>query len=226
MPSATPSWATRCSAWTSTCRRSKKLTRGEVPFHEPGLDEMLQAQSRPPAGCDSPPTTRRRPTSVTSISSVSAPRSARRHGADLRYVESGRREPRPHLTRKALIVGKSTVPVGTAEWVEQLVAKHARRAGVEVAWSPEFLQEGFAVDDVMRPNRIVSASKSDWADRMLHAAHKGVFDLASTEDRDVPVVAPTSPPPSWSRSRPTRSSPPRSPSSTRWPRSARWPVVT
>ena len=57
-----------------------------------------------------------------------------------------------------------------------------------MAWSPEFLQEGFAVDDVLRPNRIVVGVKSDWANGMLYAAHKGVFDLAATEDRDVPVV--------------------------------------
>src|SRR5262249_163165 len=121
---------------------------------------------------------------------VGTPQRSDGMGADLRYVESAVVPLAQHLTRKALIVGKSTVPVGTAEWVEQLVAKHAdTELGVEVAWSPEFLQEGFAVDDVMRPNRIVWAAKSDWAAAMLHAAHKGVFDLASTEDRDVPVVS-------------------------------------
>jgi UDPglucose 6-dehydrogenase len=60
--------------------------------------------------------------------------------------------------------------------------------GVEVAWSPEFLQEGYAVEDVLRPNRIVVGVKSEWANAMLYAAHKGVFDLAATEDREVPVV--------------------------------------
>ena len=110
-------------------------------------------------------------------------------GADLSYVEAAVTALAPHLTRKALIVGKSTVPVGTAEWVEQLVGKHApAELGVEVAWSPEFLQEGFAVEDVLRPNRIVVGVKSEWANAMLYAAHKGVFDLAATEDREVPLV--------------------------------------
>jgi UDPglucose 6-dehydrogenase len=109
--------------------------------------------------------------------------------ADLSYVETSVTQVAQHLNRKALIVGKSTVPVGTAEWVEQLVAKHTDPAlGVEVAWSPEFLQEGFAVDDVLRPNRIVVGVKSEWANGMLYAAHKGVFDLAATEDREVPLV--------------------------------------
>jgi UDPglucose 6-dehydrogenase len=93
------------------------------------------------------------------------------------------------MTRKALIVGKSTVPVGTAEWVEQLVDKHAPAGlGVEVAWSPEFLQEGHAVEDVLRPNRIVLGVKSEWASAMLYAANEGVFQLAAIEDREVPVV--------------------------------------
>lgn len=110
-------------------------------------------------------------------------------GADLSYVEASVTNLARHLTRKALIVGKSTVPVGTADWVEQLVDKHASAdLGIEVAWSPEFLQEGFAVDDVLRPNRIVVGVKSEWANSMLYAAHKGVFDLAATEDREVPLV--------------------------------------
>ena len=57
-----------------------------------------------------------------------------------------------------------------------------------MAWSPEFLQEGFAVEDVLRPNRVIFGVTSDWATAMLYAAHKGVFDLAATEDREVPVV--------------------------------------
>ena len=61
-------------------------------------------------------------------------------------------------------------------------------AGVEVAWSPEFLQEGFAVEDVLRPNRVIFGVKSEWAQAMLYTAHKGVFDLAQNEDREVPVV--------------------------------------
>src|SRR6266700_4218584 len=109
--------------------------------------------------------------------------------ADLSYVETAVSHLAQRLARKALIVGKSTVPVGTAEWVEEIVQRFSpAEAGVEVAWSPEFLQEGFAVEDVLRPNRIILGVKSDWANAMLYAAHKGVFDLAVTEDREVPVV--------------------------------------
>jgi UDPglucose 6-dehydrogenase len=166
-----------------------KLSGGQVPFHEPGLDELLRrnlASGR-----------LRFTTSYAETADfgdvhficVGTPQRGDGMGADLAYVEASVTNLTQHLTRKALIVGKSTVPVGTAEWIEQLVAKHTDpELGVEVAWSPEFLQEGFAVEDVLRPNRIVVGVKSEWANGMLYAAHKGVFDLAATEDREVPLV--------------------------------------
>jgi UDPglucose 6-dehydrogenase len=170
-------------------RKINKLAAGEVPIHEPGLDEILRrniASGR-----------LRFSTDIRDVANfgdvhficVGTPQRGDGMGADLTYVEGAVTSLAPLLTRKALIVGKSTVPVGTAEWVEQLVSKHApAELGIEVAWSPEFLQEGFAVEDVLRPNRLVLGVKSAWAHSMLFAAHKGVFDLAINEDREVPVV--------------------------------------
>ena len=160
-----------------------------MPFHEPGLDELLRRNLA--AGRLRFSTDYQEAAEFGDVHfiCVGTPQRADGMGADLSYVESAVIGLAQHLTRKALIVGKSTVPVGTAEWVEQLVGKHvAPELGVEVAWSPEFLQEGFAVEDVLRPNRIVVGVKSDWANGMLYAAHKGVFDLAATEDREVPLV--------------------------------------
>jgi len=166
-----------------------KLAAGQVPFHEAGLDELLRNNLA--AG------RLRFTTSYTEVADfadvhficVGTPQRGDGMGADLSYVETSVTNLARHLTRRVLIVGKSTVPVGTAEWIEQLVAKHTDpELGIEVAWSPEFLQEGFAVEDVLRPNRIVVGVKSDWANGMLYAAHKGVFDLAATEDREVPLV--------------------------------------
>ncbi|GGK05270.1 UDP-glucose 6-dehydrogenase [Pilimelia anulata] len=166
-----------------------RLAAGEVPFHEPGLPELLRRNLA--AG------RLRFTTDMATVAEhgdvhficVGTPQQADGLGADLTYVEQAVTHLARDLRRKALIVGKSTVPVGTAEWVEQLVSRHSDPAlDVEVAWSPEFLQEGFAVEDVLRPNRIVVGVKTDWANAMLYAAHKGVFDLAATEDREVPVV--------------------------------------
>jgi UDPglucose 6-dehydrogenase len=166
-----------------------KLNSGEVPIHEPGLDELLRRNLG---------TGRLRFTTDIAETAdfgdvhficVGTPQRADGMGADLSYVEAAVTDLARHMTRRGLIVGKSTVPVGTAEWVEQLVSRYAPpELGVEVAWSPEFLQEGYAVDDVLRPNRIVVGVKSEWAHSMLYAAHKGVFDLAATEDREVPLV--------------------------------------
>ncbi|MFY1697802.1 MULTISPECIES: UDP-glucose dehydrogenase family protein [unclassified Solwaraspora] len=166
-----------------------KLSAGEVPFHEPGLDELLKrslAAGRLRFTTDMAETAE---FGDVHFICVGTPQRADGMGADLSYVEASVTNLAQHLSRKALIVGKSTVPVGTAEWIEQLVGKHAPGdLGVEVAWSPEFLQEGFAVEDVLRPNRIVVGVRSEWANGMLYAAHKGVFDLAATEDREVPLV--------------------------------------
>jgi len=171
-------------------KRVEDLSQGEMPFHEPGLDELLKRNLA--AGRLRFTTSYQEAADFGDVHfiCVGTPQRSDGMGADLRYVESSVVSLVQHLSRKALIVGKSTVPVGTAEWVEQLVEKHADPSlGIEVAWSPEFLQEGYAADDVMRPNRLVWAAKTEWATAMLHAAHKGVFDLASTEDREVPVVA-------------------------------------
>jgi UDPglucose 6-dehydrogenase len=169
--------------------RIAKLAAGEVPFHELDLDELLRRNLA--AGRLRFSTDYREVADFGDVHFICVGTPQRHDGmsADLSYVETAVTCLVPHLTRKALIVGKSTVPVGTAEWVEQLVGKHAPpELGIEVAWSPEFLQEGHAVENVLRPNRLVLGVKSEWAQSMLYAAHKGVFDLADNEDREVPVV--------------------------------------
>jgi UDPglucose 6-dehydrogenase len=166
-----------------------KLSAGEVPFHEPGLDELLRQNLA--SGRLRFDTSYERAAEFGDVHFICVGTPQRDDGmsADLSYVEKAVTALAGALPRKALIVGKSTVPAGTAAWVQQLVGKYARpELEVEVAWSPEFLQEGHAVDDVLRPNRLVFAYQSAWAGGMLYTAHKGVFDLATTEDREVPVV--------------------------------------
>jgi UDPglucose 6-dehydrogenase len=166
-----------------------RLAAGEVPFHEPGLDELLRRNLS---------TGRLRFTTDFAETAefgdvhficVGTPQRPEGMNADLTYVEQAILDLAPHLNRRALVVGKSTVPVGTASWVEQMVTRHTPAGSdVEVAWSPEFLREGFAVEDVIRPDRVVFGVRSEWARAMLYAAYKGVFELAATEDREVPVV--------------------------------------
>lgn len=166
-----------------------KLNDGQVPFHEPGLDELLIRNLA--AG-------RLRFTTDYAEAAefgdvhfvcVGTPQKKNSLAADMVYVEASVTSLAKHLRRKALVVGKSTVPVGTAEWVEQLIRDRSPAGElVEVAWNPEFLREGFAVEDTLRPDRLVFGVKSDWARAVLEATYKGVFELAAAEDREVPVV--------------------------------------
>ncbi|HET8684709.1 MAG TPA: NAD(P)-binding domain-containing protein, partial [Micromonosporaceae bacterium] len=133
-----------------------KLAAGTLPFHEPGLDELLHKNLGTGRLHFTTDYAEAAAFGDVHFICVGTPQRADGMAADLSYVESAVAALAPHLTRKALIVGKSTVPVGTAEWVEQLVYKHAAGpADIEVAWSPEFLQEGYAVEDVLRPNRVI-----------------------------------------------------------------------
>ena len=79
-----------------------------------------------------------------------------------------RAESAPHLDRPTLVVGKSTVPVGSAERLAAYLAEHAPAgAGAELAWNPEFLREGFAVQDTLRPDRLVVGVRSERAETLL-----------------------------------------------------------
>ncbi|MCY1144106.1 UDP-glucose/GDP-mannose dehydrogenase family protein [Actinoplanes sp. Pm04-4] len=166
----------------------ENLRSGVVPFHEPGLDEVLHRNldsGRLGFTTDFAEAAAFGDVHFICVGTPQGPEGV----ADLRYVEAAVTSLVPHLDRKVMLVGKSTVPVGTTEWIRDLCRRFAPTdVAVEVAWSPEFLQEGHAVEDVLRPDRVVFGASSDWAIDALYAAHKGVFDLAMNEDREVPVV--------------------------------------
>ena len=133
-----------------------RLTRGEAPFFEPGLDEVLR--SNIDAG-------RLRFTSSYEEAAefadvhfigVATPQKRGEFAADVTYVDSVVATLAPLLTTPSVIFGKSTVPVGTAARLG-VMAQQLSPAGtsVEVAWNPEFLREGFAVMDTLHPDRIV-----------------------------------------------------------------------
>jgi UDPglucose 6-dehydrogenase len=166
-----------------------KLCDGQVPFHEPGLDELLVrnlASGRLRFTTDLAEAAR---FGDVHFLCVGTPQRKDSLAADLTYVESAVTSLARHLDRRVLVVGKSTVPVGTAERVEQLLHRYAPAGTeVELAWNPEFLREGFGLEDTLRPDRLVFGVKSDWAREVLDAAYEGVYELAAAEDREVPVV--------------------------------------
>lgn len=131
-----------------------KLAAGEVPFYEPGLPEVLQRNID--AGRLRFCTDYAEAAEFAELHflGVGTPQKKGEYGADLRHVHAVVDTLTPLLRRPAVIVGKSTVPVGTAAELAQR-ARTLAGVDVEVAWNPEFLREGFAVHDTLHPDRIV-----------------------------------------------------------------------
>ncbi|MDX3841019.1 UDP-glucose dehydrogenase family protein [Streptomyces europaeiscabiei] len=154
----------------------ERLNSGEVPFFEPGLPELLAK------ALDSG-----RLRFTTSFAEagefgdvhfvcVGTPQQRDSYAADMTFVDSAVSELAQHLRRRTLVVGKSTVPVGTAARLTEIVRRTAPAgADVELAWNPEFLREGYAVDDTMRPDRLVFGTESEWAEEQLRAAFAPVI---------------------------------------------------
>jgi UDPglucose 6-dehydrogenase len=144
------------------------LSEGRVPFFEPELEPLLRKHVE---------TGRLRfTTSYAEVAEfgdvhfvcVGTPQRKGDYAADLRYVDGVIDGLAPHLDRPCLVVGKSTVPVGTAERLAARIAASAPAgADAELAWNPEFLREGFAVEDTLRPDRLVFGVGSDRAETTL-----------------------------------------------------------
>ncbi len=133
-----------------------KLSSGEVPFYEPGLADVLRRNID--AGRLHFTTSYAEAAEFADLHflGVGTPQKKGEYAADLRHVHSVIDTLAPLLDRPAVIVGKSTVPVGTAaDLGERARALAPAGDDVEVAWNPEFLREGFAVQDTLHPDRMV-----------------------------------------------------------------------
>ncbi len=126
------------------------LASGRAPFFEPGLPELLSSAIESGR--------LRFSTSMADVEgaavhfvAVGTPQQAGTYAADLRYVDGAVTGLIPHIGPGDLVVGKSTVPVGTARRLADLIAP----TGAKLAWNPEFLREGFAVKDTISPDRLV-----------------------------------------------------------------------
>lgn len=126
------------------------LSSGTVPFWEPGLDTVLQDSLRTGRLHFTTEITEATDVTVHFIC-VGTPQRVDSPAADLTHVYGAVSALLPILTPESLVVGKSTVPVGTAAEIADLVAA----TGARVAWNPEFLREGHAVDDTLHPDRLV-----------------------------------------------------------------------
>jgi UDPglucose 6-dehydrogenase len=103
---------------------------------------------------------------------VNTPQKHGEYACDMSYVDAAIASLAPHLTGPALVVGKSTVPVGSADRLAAYLAGHAPAGqDAELAWNPEFLREGFAVDDTLHPDRIVVGVRSERAEKLLREVY-------------------------------------------------------
>jgi UDPglucose 6-dehydrogenase len=128
------------------------LSGGNAPFFEPGLDELLQsalASGRLRFSTDFADAA----TATVHFLAVGTPQLPDARGADIRFVDAAIDELIPILSPGDLVAGKSTVPVGTAGALAARVSAGA--PGALLAWNPEFLREGFALQDTMKPDRLV-----------------------------------------------------------------------
>ena len=133
-----------------------KLEAGEVPFYEPGLQEVLQRNIRNGRLHFTSSYEEAAAFADIHFIGVGTPQRKGEFAADLTYVNAVVDRLAPLLTGPAVIFGKSTVPVGTAEnLAERVRALSPAGDEVELAWNPEFLREGFAVQDTLRPDRMV-----------------------------------------------------------------------
>jgi UDPglucose 6-dehydrogenase len=156
----------------------KALVNGEVPFYEPGLAPLLKTH------VDSGRL--RFTTSVAEAGEfadvhfvcVGTPQTPGSNAADLRYVDAAVGGLAPHLRTGAVVVGKSTVPVGTAARLAGLLAELAVD-GVDLAWNPEFLREGKAVADTLRPDRLVFGTTSARVEQVLRQVYAGPIAAGS-----------------------------------------------
>jgi UDPglucose 6-dehydrogenase len=151
--------------------RIDALAGGKAPFHEPGFDELLQKNA----------------SRLTFTTDMSAVKDARVHfvavgtpqasdgSADMAYVNSAIEGLLPFIGEGHLVVGKSTVPVGTAERLSERVTS----TGAVLLWNPEFLREGFAVQDTLSPDRLVygipEGKSGKWATATLDAVYEQIL---------------------------------------------------
>lgn len=144
--------------------RIERLARGEAPFHEPGFEPLLlEALASGRLAFTSEPATAAAAELV--FIAVNTPQLPGSDAADLRYLESATDTLSPLLRAGTVVVGKSTVPVGTVRSLRDRLP-----ADVLLAWNPEFLREGHAVDDTLRPDRLVYGLPDDAAEAALARA--------------------------------------------------------
>jgi UDPglucose 6-dehydrogenase len=159
----------------ASAARVRTLEGGEIPFFEPGLQELVAKNTAAgrlrftmelgAAACDA----------AVIFLAVGTPETESGE-ADMSQVEQVARQLAPHLHDYKVVVTKSTVPVGTGAWLRDILRSGARNgASFDVVSNPEFLREGSAVSDFMRPDRVVIGTTSDRAAALMRELYRPLY---------------------------------------------------
>lgn len=158
------------------------LRRGEIPIYEPGLDDLVIKNTEAGRLSFSEDLAGAVADAAAVFIAVGTPTRRGDGHADLTYVMAAAQEIANAITGYTVIVTKSTVPVGTNRQVKQMVAKTNPNVAFDVASNPEFLREGAAIDDFMRPDRVVVGVETDRAAEVMEEIYRPLYL------RDFPIL--------------------------------------
>lgn len=154
----------------------EKLLHGEIPIYEPGLDVLVAKNVKEGRLSFTTELAQAVSQADAIFLAVGTPSSRRGDGyADLTYIYDASKEIAEHLNGYTVIIDKSTVPVGTARQVSRIVKEVNPGADFDVASNPEFLREGAAISDFMRPDRVVIGVESERAEEVLRAIYQPLY---------------------------------------------------
>jgi len=157
-------------------KKIEDLRKGIIPIYEPGLDAMVIENTKSGRLKFSTETKEHVENADAVFIAVGTPTSRRGDGyADLTYVYAVAKEIAPYLKKYTVIVDKSTVPVGTAKEVKRIIKENNSEADFDVASNPEFLREGQAINDFMRPDRIVIGVENKKAEEVMREIYKPLY---------------------------------------------------
>lgn len=157
--------------------RVHSLAAGKTPFYEPGLDELLAEVLETGRLSFSESIADAVAFADTHFICVGTPQAPTSNAADLKYVDAAADQLGPLLDRPSTVIGKSTVPVGTAARLQERIRALAPAGDqVSVVWNPEFLREGFAIADTLHPNRLVAGTDSESAAQLIRDIYAPLLD--------------------------------------------------
>jgi UDPglucose 6-dehydrogenase len=157
-------------------RKINELQSGKIPIYEPGLENLVEKNVREGRLLFDTDSNKAVPWADAIFIAVGTPATRRGDGyADLSFIYKAAKEMAPLLSGYTLIVNKSTAPVGTARQIARIIRETNPDADFDIASNPEFLREGAAVNDFMRPNRVVIGVESERAADTLRNIYKPLY---------------------------------------------------